>query len=55
VIVDPEERTTTTFRPGSPPVALSSPSDVLDLSDAIAGFRCSLHDIFQQPFHTPAP
>ena len=47
VIVDPEERATMTFRPGSSPVALSLPSDVLDLSDAIAGFRCSLHDIFQ--------
>jgi len=47
VIVDPEERTATTFRPGFPPVALASPNDVLDLSDAITGFRCSLNDIFQ--------
>jgi len=47
VIVDPEERTARTFRPGLPPVALSSPNDVLDLSDAITGFRCSLNDIFQ--------
>jgi hypothetical protein len=44
---DPEERTATTFRPGFPPVALASPNDVLDLSDAITGFRCSLNDIFQ--------
>jgi Uma2 family endonuclease len=47
VIVDPEKRTTTTFRPGHSPLALASPSDLLDLSDAIAGFRCSLHEIFQ--------
>ena len=47
VIVDPEEKTATTFRRSSPPIALASPSDVLDLSDAIAGFRCSLHEIFQ--------
>jgi Uma2 family endonuclease len=47
VIADPEERTATTFRPGFPPVALASPNDVLDLSDAITGFRCSLDDIFQ--------
>ena len=47
VIVDPEERTATTFRPGFPPVALASPNDVPDLSDAITGFRCPLHEIFQ--------
>ena len=47
VIVDPEERTARTFRSGLPPVALSSPNDVLDLSDAITGFRCPLHEIFQ--------
>ncbi len=47
VIVDPEERTATTFRPGFAPVALAAPNDVLDLSDAITGFRCPLHEIFR--------
>jgi Uma2 family endonuclease len=47
VIVDPEEGTATTFRSGFAPVALASPNDVLDLSDAITGFRCSLHEVFQ--------
>jgi Uma2 family endonuclease len=47
VVLDPDKRTARTFRPGLSSIALRSQSDVLNLSDVIAGFRCQLRDIFE--------
>lgn len=45
VVVDPDERTITTWRAAAAPVTIGS-GDTLDLSDAIPGFRCDVGDIF---------
>jgi Uma2 family endonuclease len=47
VVIDPDDKTATTFRPGTASAALRSESDVLDLSDVIPGFRCQLREIFE--------
>lgn len=47
VVVDPEEKTVTTFRPGTPSVILRADDDTLDLNDVIRGFRCSLREVFE--------
>ena len=47
VIVDPDDKTATMFRPGTAAVALASEDDVLDLSEVIPGFRCQLREIFE--------
>jgi Uma2 family endonuclease len=47
VVIDPNRKTATTFRPGTPSVALRSEIDVLDLNDVIPGFSCELREIFQ--------
>jgi Uma2 family endonuclease len=47
VVVDPDDRTATMFRPKVAKMTLTSETDVLDLSDVIAGFRCQLREIFQ--------
>jgi Uma2 family endonuclease len=46
VVIDPDDKTATTFRPGTASAALRSESDVLDLSDVIHGFRCQ-REIFE--------
>jgi Uma2 family endonuclease len=45
VVVDADQRTVTTWRPSTPPATLHA-GEVLDLSDVIAGFRCSVNEIF---------
>jgi Uma2 family endonuclease len=47
VVIDPNKKTATTFRPDTPSVTLKSESDVLDLSDVIPGFSCQLREIFE--------
>ena len=47
VVIDPRNKTATTFQPGAPSVNLRSEDDVLDLGAVIPGFRCQLRDIFQ--------
>jgi hypothetical protein len=47
VVIDPDEKTVTTSRPGTPPLTLRGSEERLDLSDVIAGFRCRLREIFE--------
>jgi Uma2 family endonuclease len=47
IVIDPKEATATSFRPSKDPVTLRGEDDLLDLSDVIPGFRCSLRDIFE--------
>jgi len=47
VVIDPGAKTATVFRPGAASVVVELEMDVLDLSDVITRFRCSLHEIFQ--------
>jgi Uma2 family endonuclease len=45
VVIDPGPQTVTTWRPTTPAATLHT-DEVLDLSDVIAGFRCSVREIF---------
>jgi Uma2 family endonuclease len=45
VVVDPDTREITVFRPATPELALAE-HEVLDLSDVVAGFRCSVRELF---------
>ena len=45
LVIDPDIRSVVIHRPSSPPGVLQG-MDVLDLSDVIRGFRCSVQDIF---------
>lgn len=45
VVVDPDQRTATTWRPTTPSATLHA-DEVLDLGDVIAGFRCPLSEVF---------
>ena len=47
VVIDPDDKIATLFRPGAAAIALGSETDVLDLSDVIPGFRCQLREIFE--------
>jgi Uma2 family endonuclease len=47
VVIDPEDSTVTVFRPAGPPTILRAENDLLDLSDVIRGFHCSLREIFE--------
>lgn len=47
VVVDPDQKTVTTWRPSTPPVPLRAEEDRLDLGDVIQGFSCSLREIFE--------
>ena len=47
VVVDPESRTVTWWRPGVAPVTSRTPEDLLDLGDLMPGFRCRLQDLFE--------
>ena len=47
VVLDPDKRMATTFRPGISSVALRSLSNVLDLNEVIPGFHCQLREIFE--------
>jgi len=46
VVVDPDEETVTSFRPGASPVMLGDKDELLDLDDVIPGFHCHLREIF---------
>jgi Uma2 family endonuclease len=46
VVVDPDEETVTSFRPGASSVMLGDKDDLLDLGDVIPGFHCHLQEIF---------
>jgi len=45
IVVDPDDRTVTTYRPSTSAVTLRD-NDMLELGDVVSGFRCSLRDIF---------
>jgi Uma2 family endonuclease len=45
LVIDPEKRTVTTWTPWSSPVTLKE-TDLLNLGDVIAGFSCSVREIF---------
>ena len=45
-VVDPRKETVTSYRPAGS-VTLRDEHDLLDLSDVIPGFRCSLREIFE--------
>ena len=47
VVIDPDQKTVTTWRPTTQPATLQADEDLLDLSDVIPGFRCSLREIFE--------
>ena len=47
VVLDPDKRTASTFRPGIASIVLRSQSDVLNLSDVLAGFHGRLREIFE--------
>jgi Uma2 family endonuclease len=46
-VVDPRKETVTSYRPAGSVVTLRDENDLLDLSDVIPGFRCSLREIFE--------
>jgi Uma2 family endonuclease len=46
VVIDPKPKAITVHCPKTPPTRLATKDDVLDLSDVIADFRCTLADIF---------
>jgi Uma2 family endonuclease len=46
VVVDPDTRTVTVFRPSIPELALSA-DDVLDLGDVVSGFRYTVRELFE--------
>jgi Uma2 family endonuclease len=46
VHVDPDEKTVAVFRPSLQPITLGL-DDVLDLSDVVAGFTCTVREIFE--------
>jgi Uma2 family endonuclease len=45
ILVNPRNRTVTSFRPGIPPVTFRD-TDVLDLGDVIPGFQVTIQQIF---------
>ena len=47
VVIDPDQKTATTYRPTTPPATLHTAEDMLDLSDVILGFSCPLRAIFE--------
>ena len=47
IVVDPDDETVTSFRPGGSSVRLVDKDDLLDLGDVIPGFRCRLREIFE--------
>ena len=47
VVVDPKDMKATLFRPASEPLILRDENAVIDLSDVIPGFRCTLRDVFE--------
>jgi Uma2 family endonuclease len=46
VVVDPDARHVTVFRPSGPELALAA-DDVLDLNDVVPGFRCRVRELFE--------
>jgi Uma2 family endonuclease len=47
VVVDPEQEVVSTYRPSSPPIVTRAADEVVDLGDAVPGFRCRLREIFE--------
>jgi Uma2 family endonuclease len=46
LVLDPDLRTVTAYRPGAPPITLSG-EDEVDLDDVVTGFRCSVREAFE--------
>jgi hypothetical protein len=46
-VVDPRKETVTSHRPDGSSVTLRDENELLDLSDVIPGFRCSLREVFE--------
>ena len=47
IVIDPEQSTVNVSRPAAPPTTLRTGNDLLDLSDAIPGFRLHVREIFE--------
>jgi Uma2 family endonuclease len=47
VVIDPENKTVTIFRPSIASTTLRSEDDLLDLDAVVPGFRCRLGEIFE--------
>jgi Uma2 family endonuclease len=47
LIVDPQKNSVTVFRPLTPPMTFERDDAVIDLDDAVPGFRCTVSDIFE--------
>jgi Uma2 family endonuclease len=47
VVIDPRTRQVIVHRRYAAPLVLTTVDDVLDVSDVVSGFRCSLRDIFE--------
>lgn len=47
VVIDPRKKSVALFRPALPSATLHNEHEVLDLSDVIPGFRCTLREIFE--------
>ena len=46
VVVDPDTQSIRVYRPAAPELPLAA-DDVLDLSDVVAGFRCTVRELFE--------
>jgi Uma2 family endonuclease len=46
LVVDPDHNSVTVFRRLAPPIRFDDDEDVIDLDDAVPGFRCTVGDIF---------
>ena len=46
VVLDPDDKTATVFRPATPPLTIDA-AGMLDLSDVVAGFTCTVREIFE--------
>jgi Uma2 family endonuclease len=47
VMVDADQKTVTTWRPGTQSATLRAEEDRLDVGDVVQGFSCSLREIFE--------
>jgi Uma2 family endonuclease len=47
LVVDPDHNSVTVFRRAAPPIRLNDDDDVIDLDDAVPGFRCTVREIFE--------
>jgi Uma2 family endonuclease len=47
LVVNPQKETVTIVRHRAPAVTFARPDDVIDLDDAVPGFRCTVGEIFE--------